>query len=124
VLAKVGVLTDIVSGAGKGAKGVGLPELQDAANSVEFLVGQGETPLTARLQADLFGTAVTALGNKSLAEDPQVTLLGVPLIKSAMKEAEREAVAKCAVNESASGSVIERVVQRAEAIRKGRWRLF
>jgi serine/threonine-protein kinase PknG len=120
-MGKVQALIKIISSASKGAVGVGLLELQEAADTASFIFGEGESYEGYRLQADVLRAAITALRSKLLKADKTVTLLGVPLLERSLRDAASTALINCGrlcTNRSESIQAV------SEAHRLGRFKFF
>jgi serine/threonine-protein kinase PknG len=93
VIGKVQALIHILSSAS--ASGIGLPELQEAADSAEFVIAEGESFEAHRLQADVFKAAIAALGAGAVKSDKTITLLGVPMVPRFMRKAASQSLLSC-----------------------------
>jgi serine/threonine-protein kinase PknG len=121
VLGKVQALAQIIKTAGKGATGVGLVELQEAADSASVVIAEGESYESYRLQADVFGSAIALLRSGSLKSDKAVTILGVPLVKGRLRDAASISLINCSLlmpDRAARIKVVD------EANRLSRFKLF
>jgi serine/threonine-protein kinase PknG len=121
VVGKVQALAQIIKSAGKGVTGVGLVELQEAADSAAFVIAEGESVESYRLQADIFSTAIACLRAGILKADKAITILGVPLVKTRLRDAASTALINCS---TLTPDRVTRIKIVDEANRLSRFRLL
>jgi serine/threonine-protein kinase PknG len=78
------------------ASGIGLVELQQAADAASFVVSDGDSFEGFQAKAEVLKMAIQLLDARSLKPDAKVLLLGVPFVSRNLKAAAAKALLDCA----------------------------
>jgi hypothetical protein len=78
------------------ASGIGLVELQQAADAASFVVSDGDCIEGFQAKAEVLKAGINLLKARSLKPDAKVLLLGVPFLSRNLKAGAAEALLDCA----------------------------